>query len=262
MRHRFWNLLLNETGEDMWNCRRVISSAGAAGFFCLAAFGQVAHAQTAGSMTFGIGWLHVMPQGSSDPLFMQSVAGMPVNQSVPDTKGHVGTSDAVSLTAEYQFTDHIGVAFLAGTPFTSDLVGDESLARYGVIGKSKPLAPVLELRYHFLPSDARFRPFVGMGVNYTWYVDTRITNQQFLDGSCGPGCVTHSSLSPSWNPTFEAGFNFALSKHLGINASVTYIPMSTTLTTDATNAMGSHDVTKLHIRTNPLITHLDLVYSF
>ncbi|MBC8751026.1 MULTISPECIES: OmpW/AlkL family protein [Paraburkholderia] len=141
-------------------------------------------------------------------------------------------------------------------------MGDNSLAQYGVVGKSKPLSPVLELRYHFMRPDARFRPFVGMGINYTWFVDTHITNRQFLDDSCGPGCTTDSSLSPSWNPTFKAGFNFALNKHLGINASVTYIPMSSTLTTDARTAAGSHIVTKLRIHPDPLITQPDLAYTF
>jgi len=52
------------------------------------------------------------------------------------------------------------------------------------------------------------------------------------DARCCPVCVapptavpTTCALSPSWNPTFEVGFNLARSKHL-INASVTYIPMS------------------------------------
>jgi Outer membrane protein W len=69
------------------------------------------------------------------------------------------------------------------------------------------------------------------------------------------------ALSPSWNPTFEVGINLALGKYPGINASVTYIPISTPLTIDALNAMDMHGVTKLHIHTNPLITHLDLVYT-
>ncbi|AZQ53767.1 OmpW/AlkL family protein [Burkholderia cenocepacia] len=248
----------------MWNGKRTTRALGmAVGMgISIASLADDAHAQAAGSVSLGVGWLHIMPQSSSGELFVQSVAGAPVNRALPDTGGRVATSDALSLMAEYQFTDHVGIAFLAGTPFTSDMVGDRSLARYGVIGQAKPLAPVLALRYHFLAADARFRPFVGVGVNYTWYIDTHITNKQFLDGSCGPGCTTRSSLSASWNPAFEAGFNVALSKHLGINVSAMVIPMSTTLTTDARNAAGTHDVTTLRLHTNPLVTHLDLVYSF
>jgi outer membrane protein len=203
-----------------------------------------------------------MPQGDSDPVVLESAGGMPVNQTISGTGAHVGASNAVSLMAEHQFTDHIGIAFLAGSPFTSYLIGNGSWARYGVIGKSKPLAPVLEVRYHLLTPDAKFRPFLGAGVNYTWYSDTRIINGQFVSDSCGSGCSTHASLSPSWNPVVEAGINYALSRHWSINASVTYIPLSTTLTTNAITASGTEIVTKMHITTNPLITHLDIVYTF
>ncbi|WP_341318436.1 hypothetical protein WN982_25655 [Paraburkholderia sp. IMGN_8] len=43
---------------------------------------------------------------------------------------------------------------------------------------------------------------------------------------------------------------------------MTFIPTSTPLKTDALDAVGMHGVTKLHVHTNPLITHLDLVYTF
>lgn len=242
--------------------KRVTRFFGLAASICLASFADNAIAQVAGTTTLGIGWLHVMPQGSSDPLVLESVGGVPVNQQQNGTGAHAGASDAVSLMAEHLFTDHVGVAFLAGTPFTSELLGSGSFSSYGIIGKTKPLAPVVEIRYHFFAPDSRFRPFVGAGVNYTWYAHTRITNGQFLNNTCGPGCSTHAALSPSWNPTVELGMNYTLTKHWAINASLTYIPMSTTLTTNATTAAGTEIVTKLHIRNNPLITHLDIAYSF
>jgi outer membrane protein len=247
---------------DKVEYRKTFRMVGVPALVCLASFAGHANAQSSGSTSLGIGWLHVMPQGNADPVVVESVAGAPVNQQQAGTGAHAGASDAVSLMAEYFFTDSIGVAFLAGTPFTSDLIGKGSLASFGVIGKTKPVAPVLEVRYHFLAADAKFRPFVGLGVNYTWYSNTRIVNRQFLDATCGPGCSTHASLSASWNPTFELGASYALSKHWAINASLSYIPMSTTLTTNARTAAGVDIVTKMRIRVNPLITHLDIAYTF
>ncbi|TCK84025.1 OmpW family outer membrane protein [Paraburkholderia sp. BL9I2N2] len=244
------------------HCEKIVRVVGMTVLGCAALFASDAQAQASGSTTLGIGWLRVMPQGNSDPTVVESAGGMPVNQTISGTGAHVGASNAVSLTAEHLFTDHIGVAFLAGSPFTSDLIGNGSWAHYGVIGQSKPLAPVIEVRYHFLPPEAKFRPFLGAGVNYTWYSHTRITNGQFIGDSCGPGCTTRASLSPSWNPVVEAGMSYALSKHWSINASVTYIPLSTTLTTNATTAVGTEIVTKMRIATNPLITHLDIAYTF
>ncbi|VWC18691.1 OmpW family protein [Burkholderia lata] len=242
--------------------RKTFRTVGVAALVCAAAFAGRANAQSSGSMQLGIGWLHVMPQGNADPIVVESVAGAPVNQQQAGTGAHADASDAASLMAEYFVTDNIGVAFLAGTPFTTDLVGNNSLASFGVIGKTKPMAPVLEVRYHFLAADARFRPFVGLGVNYTWYSNTRIVNQAFLDATCGPGCTTRASLSASWNPTFELGANYVLAKHWSINASLSYIPLSTTLTTNAATASGVDIVTKMRIRVNPVVTHLDIAYTF
>ncbi|KWF60947.1 OmpW/AlkL family protein [Burkholderia cenocepacia] len=242
--------------------RKTFGVTGMAVLVCTASIAGDVHAQSSGSMQLGVGWLHVVPQGNADPVVVESVAGVPVNRQQSGTGAHAGVADAASLMAEYFVTDSIGVAFLAGTPFTTDLIGDNALASFGVIGKTKPLAPVLEVRYHFLGADAKFRPFVGLGVNYTWYSDTRIVNDAFRDATCGPGCSTRASLSASWNPTFELGANYALGKHWSINASLSYIPLSTTLTTNATTAAGVDIVTKMRIKVNPLVTHLDIAYTF
>lgn len=241
---------------------KTLRLTGIAVLVCTASMAGRANAQSSGSMQLGVGWLHVMPQGHADPIVVERIAGAPVNRQQSGTGAHAGAADAASLMAEYFATDSIGVAFLAGTPFTTDLIGNNALASFGVIGKTKPLAPVLEVRYHFLAADAKFRPFVGLGVNYTWYSDTRIVNDAFRNATCGPGCSTRASLSASWNPTFELGANYALGKHWSINASLSYIPLSTTLTTHATTATGVDIVTKMRIKVNPLVTHLDLAYTF
>jgi outer membrane protein len=221
-----------------------------------------ANAQASGTTTAGLGWLHVMPQGTSDTVQAVSVGGVPLDQQIPDTGAHAGTSDAASFSVEYHITDNFGAALLIGSPFTSDLIGDDSYSQYGVIGKSRPMAPILEARYHLFAPDAKFRPFVGIGVNYTWFADTRLTNPTFNATNFGPGSSTHATLSSSWNPTFDVGATYAITKHWSIAASLTYVPMSTTLTTTATTLTGEQIVTKLKIRTNPLISLLGVNYTF
>ena len=221
-----------------------------------------ANAQASGSVSLEIGWLHVMPQGTADPITIDIVGGARVNQQLAGTGARADDADAASLIAEYYVTDNIGVALLVGTPFTDNLSGRGTLASYGVIGKAKPMAPVLELRYHFLAPDAKLRPFVGLGLNYTWYTDTRLVNRQFLDATCGPGCSTSSSLSASWNPALGIGLYYALGEHWSVNTSLTYIPMSSTLTTNATTAAGGNIDTLMRLKINPLIPHLDFAYTF
>lgn len=243
--------------------RRKISMLSAAAISLGAGFAaQNACAQASGSVSVGVGWLHVMPQGQSSQTVVESVAGMPVNQAINGTGAHVGASDAASFEAEYYVTDHVGVAFLAGSPFTSELIGNGTLSKYGVIGKATPMAPVLEARYHFFTADARFRPYVALGVNYTWYSDTRLTNGDFVTSSFGPGSSTRATLSTSWNPTASLGATYAITKHWSAGFALTYIPLTTTLTTYARTAAATEIVTKTKIRTNPLITLLNVSYTF
>jgi outer membrane protein len=229
---------------------------------CLAVFTGNAHAQSSGSTTIGVGWLHVMPQGQSGLTNIVSAGGVPVNQDVPDTGFHAGNSDAASFSIEYHVTDNIGVALLMGMPFTSELIGDRSLSQFGVVGETKPLAPILEARYHLFSADSKFRPFVGVGANYTWFANTHLTNNSFVAANFGPGSSTSASLSPSWNPVLDIGATYAITKHWSLGASLIYMPLSTTLTTRSTNVVGSEVVTKTKIRVNPLITLLNVLYTF
>ncbi|WP_321930495.1 OmpW/AlkL family protein [Paraburkholderia guartelaensis] len=229
---------------------------------CLAVIAGNAHAQASGTTTIGAGWLHIMPQGESGLTNVVSAGGLPVNQDVPDTGTHASNSDAANFSIEYHITDNIGVALLMGTPFTSQLVGDRSLSQFGVIGETRPLAPILEARYHLFSADRKFRPFVGVGVNYTWFANTHLTNNSFIAASFGPGSSASASLSPSWNPVAEIGATYSFARHWLVGASLIYMPLSTTLTTHADTAVGSEIVTKTRIRVNPLITLFNIAYTF
>lgn len=228
----------------------------------LAVIAGNAQAQASGSTTIGAGWLHIMPQGKSGLTNVVSAGGVPVNQDVPDTGAHASNSDTASFSIEYHVTDNIGVALLMGTPFTSHLIGDGSLSQFGVIGEAKPLAPILEARYHLFSAASKFRPFVGVGANYTWFANTHLTNSSFIAANFGPGSSTSASLSPSWNPVLDVGATYSMTKHWSVGASLIYMPLSTTLTTRATTATGSEVVTKTKIRVTPLITLVNVAYTF
>ncbi|MBN3782864.1 OmpW family protein [Burkholderia sp. Ac-20345] len=239
-----------------------VNICGATVFSAIALASGSANAQSKGDTTVGVGWLHIMPQSKSDPLVVESVNGALVNQVLPGTGLHADAGDTASLTVEHYFTDHIGVALMAAMPFTNDLSGDGALSRYGVIGKTKPMAPILELRYHFFDSAARFRPFAGVGVNYTWFESTRATNGAFVSDTCGQGCSMQSKLSASWNPSFTVGLSYKISKKWAIDASATYIPLSTTLTSQTRSVTGVETVTKAQIKVHPIISRIEVSYSF
>ncbi|TDN62079.1 OmpW family outer membrane protein [Paraburkholderia sp. BL10I2N1] len=202
----------------MRNYRRKVRSAGMAVCICSAALAGNANSQTAGSFTLATGWLHVAPQGNATPLTVESVGGIAVNKELPGTGAHATSTDTMGITTEYYVTDNIGIATLIGLPLTVNLVGEGALAKYGTLGSTRPIPPAIVLRYHLFAAQSKFRPFVGLGVNYTWFTQVRTTNSQFVTDSLGPGGSAHASLSSSWNPVFEIGANYGSFKSAVGNA--------------------------------------------
>jgi outer membrane protein len=240
----------------------MISSAGMAACIGSAALADNANAQAAGSLTLATGWLHVAPQSSATPLTVESVGGVAVNQQLAGSGAHATSTDTVGITTEYYVTDNIGVAMLFGLPLTVKLVGEGTLEKYGNLGSTRPMPPAIELRYHLFSAESKFRPFMGVGVNYTWFTQVRTTNSQFVTDNFGPGGSAHAELSSSWNPVFEIGANYAIAKHWSVGTSVGYIPVKTHLTLYGQTATGTQVVSKTTLRLCPLNVFVNVAYTF
>jgi outer membrane protein len=81
---------------------------------------------------------------------------------------NVSNSFIPEIDGTYFLTDHIGVELIAGT--TQHSVHN-SVA--GDVGSVWLLPPTLTLQYHFDPTSTVWRPYVGAGVNYTFFYDPR-----------------------------------------------------------------------------------------
>jgi len=57
-------------------------------------------------------------------------------------------------------------------------------------------------------------------------------------GESGPA-TTSARASSSWNPVFNGGFVWRLSRRFGITASASYLPLKTTAEIDTLTASGS-----------------------
>ncbi|MDR3534663.1 MAG: OmpW family outer membrane protein [Rhodopila sp.] len=246
----------------MRNYKRAISSVGMAACICSAALIDDANAQSAGSITLSTGWLHVAPQGDATPLTVESVGGVAVNQQIAGSGAHASSTNTVGITTEYYVTDNIGVAMLFGLPLKVNLVGDGTLQKYGNLGSTRPMPPAIELRYHLFSAESKFRPYLGLGVNYTWFTQVRTTNSQFITDSLGPGGSAHATLSSSWNPVFEIGANYAITKHWSVGTSLGYVPVKTHLTLYGQTATGTQIVSRSTLRLNPVNVFVNVAYTF
>ena len=127
----------------MKDYKRTISSVGMAACICSAGFIDNANAQSAGSITLSTGWLHIAPQGDATPLTVESIGGVAVNQQLSGSGAHASSTDTVGITTEYYVTDNMGVAMLFGLPMKVNLIGDGTLQKYGKLGTTRPMPPMV-----------------------------------------------------------------------------------------------------------------------
>jgi outer membrane protein len=119
--------------------------------------------------------------------------------------GEVDADNAVvpELDISYFFTDHIAAELiLATSKHDMDYTGNVDL------GDAMILPPTLTLQYHFTPDQA-FSPYVGAGVNYSMFYNE--------DAAAG---FTDLNVDNGFGLALQAGFDYWLDEHWGLNADV------------------------------------------
>lgn len=258
-----------------------------------------AHAQHAGDNVVSLGWFHVMPQDSSTPL-TTTVAPTPINTPLrlPNSFTSEGTSlstnnaDTAGLVISHFFTNHFAVTSVAGIPPTFKIYGHGTIKPPGPAGAlgtqdlgdpaANPIvksvrqwSPAVIFQYYFGAPEAKFRPFLGIGVSYNWFSDIQLNNnfvtstQENLGavlaaGAGKPGKTTvEGKASSSWQPVFNAGAMYSITDHWGLTFSVTYIPLKTTSSVIIKAADGTElGVSKAELKADPIITYLAVAYKF
>ena len=222
----------------------------------------LAQAQSAGSNIVSLGWFRVMPTGHSENLTIDSLAGRPVNQQRPNTGATIDSANTLGLSFDHFFTDNFSAEFVLGVPPKHDVSGDRGYEKYGKLGEVRQWSPAVVFKWHFFDAKTRFRPYVGIGVNYTWFRGETVTNQTFVQNEFGPGSRMTASATPSWNPVFNLGASYAITDNWFVGVSVSYVPMSTRGNFETT--LGNGAVVRSHtkIDINPVVTYLNVGYRF
>ena len=121
------------------------------------------------------------------------------------------------------------------------------------IGTVRQIAPTLFANYKFGEKGSAFRPFIGIGVNYTMF-DQPTSNT--LNNSINGG-TTNAKLSDSWGLAAQVGATYQLRGPWTLNAAISTADVSTTLTT---NTYGVER--KTDIKFNPAAYIISLGYTF
>lgn len=163
----------------------------------LVGFAMPATAQSQGDWTVGVGLGWVSPKSD--------------NASVGGADLSVDDDVRPTLTFEYFIRDNLGIEVLAATPFEHDIsLGGSD------IGSTKHLPPTVSVNYH-IPTNSAFKPFVGIGVNYT----------TFWDETTSLGTL---SLDDSWGVALQAGADYQVSDNGSLRVNVRWIDIDTEAT--------------------------------
>jgi len=168
----------------------------------------------------------VVPDDSSDHIFLE--AGGTKTELTNGVSVDSMVVPEVDIT--YMFTRNIGIEAIAGmTNHDIHIDGtDPVLAGLGVVDDMKifdvwVLPPTLTLQYHFMPS-AKFRPYMGVGVNYTAMLWNDATDK--LERTLGSSVDVDTSSS--WGVAGQLGFDYDINGRWFANFDVKYIDMDTT----------------------------------
>lgn len=125
---------------------------------------------------------------------------------VPGSDLDYSSSVVPELDITYYFTDNWAAELILGaTPHNIDGAG--TLSSLGKIGEAWLLPPTLTLQYHFTNFGA-FKPYVGAGINYTFFFDQSAAAADSLD------------VKDTWGWALQAGFDYMIDEHWGFNVDV------------------------------------------
>lgn len=151
--------------------------------------------------------------------------------------GSVSVDDAIvpELDFTYFLTDNIGAELILATS-PHDISGEGALVGLGEIADTMALPPTLTLQYHFLP-DAKFRPYVGAGINWTIFYSEDATDS--LVTAIG---ATDVSLDDSFGWAVQAGADIDITERVFLNIDVKYVDIDTTATLTTGALVNTVDV--------------------
>jgi len=226
-------------------------------------------AYEAGDFFVRVGAAMVDADSSSDGVAIPAL-GVP---AIPGTDVEVEDDTQLGLTLTYMFTDKIGLELLAASPFKHDIKArlDGFEADLSVpVGDVKHLPPTLSVVYYPLSgSPAGWQPYIGLGVNYTYFFDENVDPDLealtgFLAeeiGNVGDGSPVALSLDvdASFGIAAEAGFDLPLNDSWHVNAAVRWIDLDTEASIDS--ALGETiKVDSIHI--DPWVYQVNVGYKF
>lgn len=170
----------------------------------------------------------------------------------PTEKVKVNDSIMPEIDVTHMVSDHVGLELIAATTKHNASGVSGTTGGIGKLASTWVLPPTLTVQYHFAP-DAKVRPYVGAGVNYTIFYSEKPSAG--LETAVGR---TNVDLKDSFGWAAQAGIDIDLNEKMFLNFDVKYIDIDTTARLDTT-AIGTQ---RVKISLDPLVFGVGVGFRF
>jgi outer membrane protein len=136
----------------------------------------------------------------------------------PGADAETGNAVTLLFTYERMLTPNFGAEIVIGVPpkITAKATGSVAFLGDDVLS-ARNVSPTLLLNYHFGEPGDTWRPYLGIGINYTRFVSIEST------------LASNVEMSDSWGPAAQIGIDYVLSKDWGLFASVAALKVKSDL---------------------------------
>jgi outer membrane protein len=209
-----------------------------------------AQAHEAGDIIVRAGLVNVDPSGDSESIVLptEPATVLPGGVDVDD-------DTQLSIIGTWMVTDNWGLELLAATPFEHDITQPD----LGIdAGSTKHLPPTLSLQYYPRGGSDGWQPYVGIGVNYTYFFDEDV--DPALGDALGAVLGATSAqleLEDSFGLAGQVGVDIPLNDNWMINAGVWYIDIGTTA--DVRTDVGT---VSFDVDIDPWVYNVGIAYKF
>jgi outer membrane protein len=202
-------------------------------------------AHEAGEVVLRVGVIHAAPDVDSSRIRVDGLGKLPGSGVDVDSDTQLG------LTATYMVMPHFGIEVLAATPFTHKVKADLGVLGKHNLGKVSHLPPTVSAQFFFLNPKSAFQPYVGLGLNYTFFFNEKLSNEAKAMG------FSNLEMDNSFGLAAQLGMDYKITDRVFVNAAIWRIGMSST----AKVKLGGTQA-KVDVDINPWVYFLGAGFRF
>jgi outer membrane protein len=114
----------------------------------------------------------------------------------------VGAANTALFTYEYRLAPNVGIDFVLGVPPKIRARATGSVAFLGEVLEARNVAPTVLLNYHFGEAGDSWRPYLGLGVNYTKFTGVKSAYSSEVKLGDSHGLAAHVGLDFNYSKNF------------------------------------------------------------